>query len=801
MSDKASTIKEAQKYLAKGQIDKAIAEWEKLIKESPDANSCNTVGDLYLKKGDKNSAIAAFSKAARFFRDDGFSVKALALYKKILNINPSNPDSLFALGELSEEKGLATDAIKYYLASADILSKEGKKDALLRTYDKILGLSPSNISLRNKVAELFIKEGLHIEASKEYLHIARVYEDKDDINNAKTYLKKALDLQSNNKDALLCMSSLLARAGDQKQSVEIIKKAISLFPEDSDLSLKYAQILIDNDSFAEAIQHVNKIVAAEPSNITAKKLLGDIYLKQGDMQQAWQVNSALIDDMVFGGKVDEAIDTLTKFTDIEPVETRKKLVSLYKQKGDTDSAFSELVFLGDNFVIAESGKLNEAISCYQEALQLHPDDVSLKDKIADLERELGGGVGPAEKPAKTFEESLVESEIFVRYGLYDEAKALLESLKVQRPENIDVHAKLKALYVSIGDKENAVSECLALAEICGKSEDLEQKEMLLKEAYIINPDDPRLAEKAPVRHPAEETPDISKISEDTGQKTGSIDDYSEELAEAEFYLRQGLAEDARTIYERLLNLFPDNEEIKEKMASIGLESSAAEEVVAEQPAEEIIESPAEEFIVKSGEEQVIEPEPSIETPAETFSVTETLEAQEVSEPTLENDVLDIFEEFKKGLEKELGEEDSETHYNLGIAYKEMGLLDDAIREFQLCKNDPKKIIQSDSMLGLCYMSKGMFSLAIESFSSALGKIEVRDESYWGVKYDLAEAHEKNGDIKQALSFYTEIYGWNAKFRKVAEKINSLKSMGDISGEKPAAVAEKPKAKRERVSYL
>lgn len=800
MSDKASTIKEAQKYLAKGQIDKAIAEWEKLIKELPDANSCNTVGDLYLKKGDKNSAIAAFSKAARFFRDDGFSVKALALYKKILNINPSNTDSLFALGELSEEKGLVTDAIKYYLATADILAKEGKKEALLRTYDKILGLSPSNISLRNKVAELFIKEGLHIEASKEYLHIARVYEDKDDINNAKTYLKKALDLQPNNKDALLCMSSLLARAGDQKQSVEFIKKAESLFPEDSEISLKYAQILIDNDAFAEAIQRVNKIVAAEPSNITAKKLLGDIYLKQGDMHRAWQEYSAVIDDMVFGGKVDEAIDTLAKFTDIELVEARKKLISLYKQKGDIDSAFNELVFLGDNFVIAESGKLTEAINCYQEALQLHPDDASLKNKIADLERELGGSK-PGEKPAKTFEESLVESEIFVRYGLYDEAKTLLEGLKVQRPENIDVHTKLKDLYVSIGDKENAVSECLALAEIYGKSEDLEHKEMLLKEAYIINPNDPRLLEKAPVHHPSEETPDISKISEDFGKKTGSIDDYSEELAEAEFYLRQGLAEDARAIYERLLNLFPDNDEIKEKMNSIGLESSVAEELVDEQSAEEAIQSSAEKFIVKSDEDQTFEPEPSVVSPAETFLASETMEAQEVSEPTLENDVLDIFEEFKKGLEKELGEEDSETHYNLGIAYKEMGLLDDAIREFQLCKNDPKRIIQSDSMLGLCYMSKGMFPLAIESFSNALGKIDVRDESYWGVKYDLAEANEKNGDIKQAIEIYTEIYGWNAKFRKVAEKINLLKSMGDVSEEKPDAVAKKPKAKRERVSYL
>ena len=53
MSDKAAIIKEAQKFLARGQIDKAIAEWEKLIKESPDANTYNTVGDLYLKKAIK----------------------------------------------------------------------------------------------------------------------------------------------------------------------------------------------------------------------------------------------------------------------------------------------------------------------------------------------------------------------------------------------------------------------------------------------------------------------------------------------------------------------------------------------------------------------------------------------------------------------------------------------------------------------------------------------------------------------------------------------------------------------------
>jgi tetratricopeptide (TPR) repeat protein len=104
---------------------------------------------------------------------------------------------------LSEEKGLATDAIKYYLASADILSREGKKDELLKAYDKILRLSPSNIPLRNKVAEIFTLVGLQIEAAKEYLHIARLYDEKDDVNNAGMYYKKSLDLQPNNNEALL----------------------------------------------------------------------------------------------------------------------------------------------------------------------------------------------------------------------------------------------------------------------------------------------------------------------------------------------------------------------------------------------------------------------------------------------------------------------------------------------------------------------------------------------------------------------------------------------------------------------
>jgi len=792
MADKAAIIKEAQRYLARGQIDKAIAEWEKLIKESPDANTYNTVGDLYLKKGDKAPAVDSFHKAARFFRDEGFSLKALALYKKILNIDPSNTAALYALGELSEEKGLATDAIKYYLASADILSKEGKKAELLKAYDKILSLSPANIPLRTKVAELFRKEGLQNEAAKEYLHIAKLYDEKEDVNNAAVHYKKALELQPANKEAMLGLSSIYEKTGNSLQSQEYLKKAVELSPSDTELLLKYAESLVKMKSFSEAMQYISKIIEIEPSNITARKLLAEMYAETGDNQRAWEEYKAIIDEIVFEGKLDDAINILTMFIDTEPIETRKKLVALYKQKNDYESAFTELVALGDAFVFSEGRMLKEALECYKDASEIHPDDTALKEKISEIKRELGEEVTEEAAPKST-EESLAEADIFLRYGLYDEARAMLEPLKLQEPENIDLHSKLKSLYAEMGDKEQAVTECLILGELYRKSGSIELREAIINEAYEINPEDPRLLERSAMQ-PAEE-----EFVADRGVTAPEVEDYTEAAAEAEFYLRQGLYEEARTAYKKLNELFPDNDEIREKLGRV--EAKAEEEAKAKEEAGIQEESKPEERIGEEIKKPAgIEKPEAAESATEEFVISDIMEAETAPELSLESDVLGIFEEFKKGLEKEIGTEDSETHYNLGIAYKEMGLIDDAIREFQTSKNDPERFIPSVSMLGMCYMAKGLYPLAITSFSSVLEKLETKDESYWGVKYDLGEAYEKNENINEALAHFTEIYGWNSKFRNVAEKINLLKVHASKPSAKPV-MTEKQKIKKERVSYL
>jgi tetratricopeptide (TPR) repeat protein len=752
MSDKSAIIKEAQKYLARGQIDKAIAEWERLAKEYPDGNTFNVIGDLYLKKGGKTEAIKSYHEAADFFRREGFSLKALALYKKILNLNAADPAALISLGELNEAKGLVTDAIKCYLGAADSLSKEGNKEKVFEIYERILGLSPANLPLRSKVADIYIKEGLVPEAVRQYLLIARLWAEKGDTEKSMEFYRKVLDIQPLEREAILELNKLYENAGDLEQALEQAREACRLFPQDAEILLRCAELGVGARKFDEARDYLGKVIELEPANIKARRFLGDIYAGEGDREKAWVEYLPVLDEMLLEENYDDAISLLSSFKDIDPVETGKRLVSLYVQLGDSSKAVSELTSLGDVFI--EKDRLKEALNCFKEAFKIAPDDEFIKNKVVELEKQVGIEHFSPEAE-KTVEEAVIEADIYIRYGLHDKARDILEAFSLQQPENIDLRLRLKSLYAELGDKELAVSECLTLRDLYEKAGDSASSDRIIKEACEINPEDERLAAIK------------SALPEEEEAKTSglSIEDYSEEIAEADFYSKQGLIDEAREILERLQNLFPENNEITHKLDSLGQITETREEVDL------------------SGE---------MKEPAE----EEILEVEEIAEPALSGDVMDILDEFKKGLEKELEEEDYETHYNLGIAYKEMGLIDDAIREFQASRKDPKRFVHSSNMLGVCYMEKGLYPLAVEVLKDAIEKMKDKDESYWAMKYDLSEAYEKNGNLKEALDLCTEVYGWNSKFRHISDKINRLRT-----GIVESTEQKKPKDRKDRVSYL
>jgi tetratricopeptide (TPR) repeat protein len=124
-------------------------------------------------------------------------------------------------------------------------------------------------------------------------------------------------------------------------------------------------------------------------------------------------------------------------------------------------------------------------------------------------------------------------------------------------------------------------------------------------------------------------------------------------------------------------------------------------------------------------------------------------------------------------------DDPETHYNLGVAFREMGLLDESIGEFQKVVRGagkgkyPPNFLQACSLLAICFMEKRMPALAVRWYKRALETPDLDEEALMALQYDLGVAYEQAGDSRNALERFTEVYSQNIDFRDVAEKIREL----------------------------
>ena len=155
---------------------------------------------------------------------------------------------------------------------------------------------------------------------------------------------------------------------------------------------------------------------------------------------------------------------------------------------------------------------------------------------------------------------------------------------------------------------------------------------------------------------------------------------------------------------------------------------------------------------------------------------------EVPAPTAEdlNQLAEVFQEFRTEL-GEMGDEDEdlETHYNLGIAYREMGLLDEAIAEFQKVAKAVQKgkpfpyMMNCSTLLGLTFMDKGEPKIASLWYQRALDTPGLEEESILALRYDLGAALEAAGESKAALDTFRNVYAMNIDYRDVADRIATM----------------------------
>jgi tetratricopeptide (TPR) repeat protein len=152
--------------------------------------------------------------------------------------------------------------------------------------------------------------------------------------------------------------------------------------------------------------------------------------------------------------------------------------------------------------------------------------------------------------------------------------------------------------------------------------------------------------------------------------------------------------------------------------------------------------------------------------------------EETVTPSVFGDLLQNFERDLAAPEQD--DSDLETHFNLGIAFREMGLLDEAIGELQkVCRADPSQLKpgraqESYIWLATCFVEKSVPEASFKWFQRALDTAP-NDESRTAVTYELASAYEAAGQKREALDRFMEVYGNNIDYRDVATRIRELRS--------------------------
>jgi tetratricopeptide (TPR) repeat protein len=134
----------------------------------------------------------------------------------------------------------------------------------------------------------------------------------------------------------------------------------------------------------------------------------------------------------------------------------------------------------------------------------------------------------------------------------------------------------------------------------------------------------------------------------------------------------------------------------------------------------------------------------------------------------------VFSEFKKGVDKALGDGDHEARYDLGIAYREMGLLDDAVREFQAASTSPERRLDCLQMLGLCAIDMGRAEEGTAHLQQALDTPELSQEQTLGLRFELGRAFEVLADFDRAREAWEAVAAVDPSFCEVEERLASLR---------------------------
>src|SRR5213593_3660454 len=349
------------------------------------------------------------------------------------------------------------------------------------------------------------------------------------------------------------------------------------------------------------------------------------------------------------------------------------------------------------------------------------------------------------------------------------AKPTIEQLEgrvADDPDDPEAHQALGEALIEAGERERGVEE-LDLATTGFETRgNLPQAQDLVDEILRLDPNS--------VRHRQKQVEFAFK----SGDKAKLIDAYVE-LADT--LLRSDLPDKARAVYKRVSEHDPANERAKAALAMLAPVATPPPEPPAKPKAKvrETEGKTAARDAKMTVRDEAVEAGDFVDLSAmileEDLPVRDTRMKVADEEPTgdEERDFQEMLARFKQGIDENIDEGDFQSHYDLGVAFKEMGLLDEAIGELQKALRAPDGKLRSSEALGVCFIDKGAYVVAESILRRALDLPASGDQERLGVLYWLGRALEEQGKRVEARDLYGRVFAVDIRFRDVRERAKAL----------------------------
>jgi tetratricopeptide (TPR) repeat protein len=835
MATKGKTREQAEKFVKKGKLTEAISEYKKLLTgDTQEVNVRNIISNLYLKMNQKRRALDELAQVASHYEERGLYSQAMAVYKKINKLNPKDIEASMKLGDLYSRQGFPSEAKAEYLKVGKDLMRDNQIKRAIFLYEKLKKIDKKDPEARLALADLYTREGSTDQAVEELNDAAAIKIRGNDLKHARELLNRAKKLKPDHQKTMSNLVDLLKREDEKKEALSLIDDILKKDKDNVKALRQMGNLYFDDQNLEKAQEIFSKIISLRPNDVRAMVKLGRINIIQDNLDQAFELYQPMISDFIQQQDVDKAIGLygLILSSKKAHLPTLEGLVSIYKSNNQAKNL--EIVY---RVILEEYRKKDirkESIPVLSELVRLCPGDDEINKEYNRMVKKFGVPEVPKEPevPLEEAKEPFAEpkeAEVPLEKTLEVESPVSDE----KEPELSLEDAKRAADETLAEPKEAGGGSGKTLEVEPPKMEEIEPEAPLEKgtEAEVPSGEERKEEEPLPEPKEAEISPGEEKEQElqleklREGDEPAKVEEPAALEKEAEASLEEPGEMTAPPSEEKVPEAPPEAAKEPEPPIEVTKEAEAPIEVTreAEPPVEVTKEAEVPsrgpktmEKILKRDKEEEI----SLQEKKEADGRLDLLEGTEqklemslaqadlyveqgllrnarrilenlrisypddprisqkldtISKASPQAKVNEILQRVEKvsAEETKLFGKKAYFRFNLGIAFLEQGLLDEAIEEFKLASKDKSRTVECYTVISNCYRQKKDTKEAAKWLGKALKITKEGSDWFYALKYELASIYEEMKETEKALVLYSEINKWNSEYKDVNSKIKVL----------------------------